>query len=279
MEKENNGHEQEKLEQLRNEISELEKALQKKKEIEELEKKKLELEAELNNETGNSKLKDTSSDKGNTASETVKKPENRIESEKEDEVEYYSYDEVVKKERNKWIFIGIAAVLITLGISTLYVNGEKKKNEELLKTQIEQAQKEVKDKTEAELKAQMEKKLAEETQKIRAQAEEEAKRNAALESIAQNTEISKKSEDNKTESGIGIEIPKIDSKQIDELNKKAKETQKNIEDFIEKKDGIIGFYNEATAKFNVFVKNIENFFNSFIGNSESKDEKNEENKK
>ena len=279
MEKENNGHEQEKLEQLRNEISELEKALQKKKEIEELEKKKLELEAELNNETGNSKLKDTSSDKGNTASETVKKPENRIESEKEDEVEYYSYDEVVKKERNKWIFIGIAAVLITLGISTLYVNGEKKKNEELLKTQIEQAQKEVKDKTEAELKAQMEKKLAEETQKIRAQAEEEAKRNAALESIAQNTEISKKSEDNKTESGIGIEIPKIDSKQIDELNKKAKETQKNIEDFIEKKDGIIGFYNEATAKFNAFVKNIENFFNSFIGNSESKDEKNEENKK
>ncbi len=279
MEKENNGHEQEKLEQLRNEISELEKALQKKKEIEELEKKKLELEAELNNETGNSKLKDTSSDKGNTASETVKKPENRIESEKEDEVEYYSYDEVVKKERNKWIFIGIAAVLITLGISTLYVNGEKKKNEELLKTQIEQAQKEVKDKTEAELKAQMEKKLAEETQKIRAQAEEEAKRNAALESIAQNTEISKKSEDNKTESGIGIEIPKIDSKQIDELNKKAKETQKNIEDLIEKKDGIIGFYNEATAKFNAFVKNIENFFNSFIGNSESKDEKNEENKK
>ncbi len=279
MEKENNGHEQEKLEQLRNEISELEKALQKKKEIEELEKKKLELEAELNNETGNSKLKDTSSDKGNTASETVKKPENRIESEKEDEVEYYSYDEVVKKERNKWIFIGIAAVLITLGISTLYVNGEKKKNEELLKTQIEQAQKEVKDKTEAELKAQMEKKLAEETQKIRAQAEEEAKRNAVLESIAQNTEISKKSEDNKTESGIGIEIPKIDSKQIDELNKKAKETQKNIEDFIEKKDGIIGFYNEATAKFNAFVKNIENFFNSFIGNSESKDEKNEENKK
>ena len=279
MEKENNGHEQEKLEQLRNEISELEKALQKKKEIEELEKKKLELEAELNNETGNSKLKDTSSDKGNTASETVKKPENRIESEKEDEVEYYSYDEVVKKERNKWIFIGIAAVLITLGISTLYVNGEKKKNEELLKTQIEQAQKEVKDKTEAELKAQMEKKLAEETQKIRAQAEEEAKRNAALEAIAQNTEMSKKSEDNKTESGIGIEIPKIDSKQIDELNKKAKETQKNIEDFIEKKDGIIGFYNEATAKFNAFVKNIENFFNSFIGNSESKDEKNEENKK
>ena len=279
MEKENNGHEQEKLEQLRNEISELEKALQKKKEIEELEKKKLELEAELNNETGNSKLKDTSSDKGNTASETIKKPENKIESEKEDEVEYYSYDEVVKKERNKWIFIGIAAVLITLGISTLYVNGEKKKNEELLKTQIEQAQKEVKDKTEAELKAQMEKKLAEETQKIRAQAEEEAKRNAALESIAQNTEISKKSEDNKTESGIGIEIPKIDSKQIDELNKKAKETQKNIEDFIEKKDGIIGFYNEATAKFNAFVKNIENFFNSFIGNSESKDEKNEENKK
>ena len=279
MEKENNGHEQEKLEQLRNEISELEKALQKKKEIEELEKKKLELEAELNNETGNSKLKDTSSDKGNTASETVKKPENRIESEKEDEVEYYSYDEVVKKERNKWIFIGIAAVLITLGISTLYVNGEKKKNEELLKTQIEQAQKEVKDKTEAELKAQMEKKLAEETQKIRAQAEEEAKRNAALEAIAQNTEMSKKSEDNKTESGIGIEIPKIDSKQIDELNKKAKETQKNIEDLIEKKDGIIGFYNEATAKFNAFVKNIENFFNSFIGNSESKDEKNEENKK
>ena len=279
MEKENNGHEQEKLEQLRNEISELEKALQKKKEIEELEKKKLELEAELNNETGNSKLKDTSSDKGNTASETIKKPENKIESEKEDEVEYYSYDEVVKKERNKWIFIGIAAVLITLGISTLYVNGEKKKNEELLKTQIEQAQKEVKDKTEAELKAQMEKKLAEETQKIRAQAEEEAKRNAALEAIAQNTEMSKKSEDNKTESGIGIEIPKIDSKQIDELNKKAKETQKNIEDFIEKKDGIIGFYNEATAKFNAFVKNIENFFNSFIGNSESKDEKNEENKK
>ena len=279
MEKENNGHEQEKLEQLRNEISELEKALQKKKEIEELEKKKLELEAELNNETGNSKLKDTSSDKGNTASETIKKPENKIESEKEDEVEYYSYDEVVKKERNKWIFIGIAAVLITLGISTLYVNGEKKKNEELLKTQIEQAQKEVKDKTEAELKAQMEKKLAEETQKIRAQAEEEAKRNAALEAIAQNTEMSKKSEDNKTESGIGIEIPKIDSKQIDELNKKAKETQKNIEDLIEKKDGIIGFYNEATAKFNAFVKNIENFFNSFIGNSESKDEKNEENKK
>ena len=279
MEKENNGHEQEKLEQLRNEISELEKALQKKKEIEELEKKKLELEAELNNEIGNSKLKDTSSDKGNTASETVKKPENRIESEKEDEVEYYSYDEVVKKERNKWIFIGIAAVLITLGISTLYVSGEKKKNEELLKTQIEQAQKEVKDKTEAELKAQMEKKLAEETQKIRAQAEEEAKRNAALESIAQNTEMSKKPEDNKTESGIGIEIPKIDSKQIDELNKKAKETQKNIEDLIEKKDGIIGFYNEATAKFNAFIKNIENFFNSFIGNSESKDEKNEENKK
>ncbi len=279
MEKENNGHEQEKLEQLRNEISELEKALQKKKEIEELEKKKLELEAELNNETGNSKLKDTSSDKGNTASETIKKPENKIESEKEDEVEYYSYDEVVKKERNKWIFIGIAAVLITLGISTLYVNGEKKKNEELLKTQIEQAQKEVKDKTEAELKAQMEKKLAEETQKIRVQAEEEAKRNAALEAIAQNTEMSKKSEDNKTESGIGIEIPKIDSKQIDELNKKAKETQKNIEDLIEKKDGIIGFYNEATAKFNAFVKNIENFFNSFIGNSESKDEKNEENKK
>ena len=74
-------------------------------------------------------------------------------------------------------------------------------------------------------------------------------------------------------------IPKIDSKQIDELNKKAKETQKNIEDLIEKKDGIIGFYNEATAKFNAFVKNIENFFNSFIGNSESKDEKNEENKK
>ena len=36
MEKENNGHEQEKLEQLRNEISELEKALQKKKEIEEI---------------------------------------------------------------------------------------------------------------------------------------------------------------------------------------------------------------------------------------------------
>ncbi len=279
MEKENNGHEQEKLEQLRNEISELEKALQKKKEIEELEKKKLELEAELNNETGNSKLKDTSSNKGNTASETIKKPENKIESEKEDEVEYYSYDEVVKKERNKWIFIGIAAVLITLGISTLYVNGEKKKNEELLKTQIEQAQKEVKDKTEAELKAQMEKKLAEETQKIRAQAEEEAKRNAALEAIAQNTEMSKKSEDNKTESGIGIEIPKIDSKQIDELNKKAKETQKNIEDLIEKKDGIIGFYNEATAKFNAFLKNIENFFNSFIGNSESKDEKNEENKK
>ena len=276
---ENNGHEQEKLEQLKNEISELEKALQKKREIEELEKKKLELEAELNNETKNFKSKDTVSDMNNIASEIMEEPKDRTESEKEDEVEYYSYDEVVKKERNKWIFTGIAAVLITLGISTFYVNSEKKKNEELLKTQIEQAQKEIKDKTEAELKSQMEKKLAEETQKIKAQAEEDAKRNATLESIAQNTEISKKSENNKAESGIGIEIPKIDSKQIDELNKKAKETQKNIEELIEKKDGIMGFYNEAATKFNALIKNIENFFNSFIGTSESKNEKNEENKK
>ena len=43
MEKENNNQEQEKLEQLKNEISELEKAIEKKKQIEELERKKSEL--------------------------------------------------------------------------------------------------------------------------------------------------------------------------------------------------------------------------------------------
>ena len=50
MEKENNNQEQEKLEQLKNEISELEKAIEKKKQIEELERKKSELEAALNQE-------------------------------------------------------------------------------------------------------------------------------------------------------------------------------------------------------------------------------------
>ena len=57
MEKENNNQEQEKLEQLKNEISELEKAIEKKKQIEELERKKSELEAALNQEIKKTKQK------------------------------------------------------------------------------------------------------------------------------------------------------------------------------------------------------------------------------
>ena len=209
-----------------------------------------------------------------------KKSDDRQKSIKEDdEIEYYSYDEVVKKERNKWIFIAVASILITIGISASYMNIQKEKNEKLLRTEIEEAQKEAKENAEAIAKIEMEKKLAEETQKIKDHVEEEARKNAILNSVAQNQDVAKENQDKKVDSGIGIEIPKIDTKQIEELNKKAKETQKNIEDLIEKKDGIVGFYNEITTKFNAMLKSVESFFSNLIGDSETKDEKKEENKK
>ena len=202
-----------------------------------------------------------------------KKSDDRQKSIKEDdEIEYYSYDEVVKKERNKWIFIAVASILITIGISASYMNIQKEKNEKLLRTEIEEAQKEAKENAEAIAKIEMEKKLAEETQKIKDHVEEEARKNAILNSVAQNQDVAKENQDKKVDSGIGIEIPKIDTKQIEELNKKAKETQKNIEDLIEKKDGIVGFYNEITTKFNAMLKSVESFFSNLIGDSETKDE-------
>ena len=285
MEKENNNQEQEKLEQLKNEISELEKAIEKKKQIEELERKKSELEAALNQEIKKNETKvminetTDENDTENTEKFEIKSDDREKSIKEDDEIEYYSYDEVVKKERNKWIFIAVASILITIGISASYMNIQKEKNEKLLRTEIEEAQKEAKENAEAIAKIEMEKKLAEETQKIKDHVEEEARKNAILNSVAQNQDVAKENQDKKVDSGIGIEIPKIDTKQIEELNKKAKETQKNIEDLIEKKDGIVGFYNEITTKFNAMLKSVESFFSNLIGDSETKDEKKEENKK
>ena len=252
---------------------------------EELERKKSELEAALNQEIKKNETKvlinetTVENDTENT-DKFEKKSDDRQKSIKEDdEIEYYSYDEVVKKERNKWIFIAVASILITIGISASYMNIQKEKNEKLLRTEIEEAQKEAKENAEAIAKIEMEKKLAEETQKIKDHVEEEARKNAILNSVAQNQDVAKENQDKKVDSGIGIEIPKIDTKQIEELNKKAKETQKNIEDLIEKKDGIVGFYNEITTKFNAMLKSVESFFSNLIGDSETKDEKKEENKK
>ena len=85
-----------------------------------------------------------------------KKSDDRQKSIKEDdEIEYYSYDEVVKKERNKWIFIAVASILITIGISASYMNIQKEKNEKLLRTEIEEAQKEAKENAEAIAKIEM----------------------------------------------------------------------------------------------------------------------------
>ncbi len=316
-----NNIEEDKLEKLKNEISDLEKMLEKKNELEELERKKSALEEELN--LGIKKMEgDTSSLHEKTEGIPIgnnlnNSDENKNGLEKDEEVEYVSYEEIEKKVRNKWIAIGAAAVITTIGIMAFQTNIQKNKEEKNLAEKIEEVEKAAKEKAESEAKAQMELKLTEEKEKLRLQAEKEvAERIAANSIIAQGRDAvmgnqatnqlgnnekklgsvtretgGKDKRDEKVNNGENkksekkLEIPEIDTKQLkelgkqaEELGKQAKETQKNVEDFIEKKGGIQGIVDNITSGLNSFMKGVGDFFGDLFGNSAS-DNKDKEQKK
>lgn len=279
-----NNIEEDKLEKLKNEISDLEKMLEKKRELEELERKKAALEEELG-----SGIKKIENDIQPSYEENEEAPtEDSLKNiggnkdellEEDEEVEYVSYEEVAKKMRNKWIFIGVASVIVAVGITTFFLRNRDSGNKENIESKIKEI-KEIKEEAEknAQIKAksEMDRKLAEEVEKLRIQSEMEAERKSAENNVViNNEETTKEKEPEKKNPDKVLTLPKVDTGQLDELlGKKAEEAQKNVEGYIEERGGVEGIFNDISSGVGSIVKNVEGFFSDIFNNDKSETSEN-----